>query len=340
MPEIRSVSASRRARRAPDGFVLWTRLAPEPLSSNPATPGGHERRRRHRRLRDRDRSDACAMSSGAARQPPSRRSPIRCISMSRGLQPGRPYWYRFLSGDAVEPDRARHRRCRRRAPPLERLRFGFVSCANYEHGYFSAYRHLTDENPEVVAFPRRLHLRTHRGTPSDRAPPQRRHRGGDAADLSQSLCAISARSGSAAPARRGAGARHLGRPRRAERLCRQMVAIFRRSASSSCCGGRRPTRRSTSTCRCVRSCRGPNGPVMRVYDRFTFGDLIEISLIDGRQYRSREACYAPPRQRRRPSRNQCRVVRSALRGRPHHARLCPGGLALPRPRAHARRNGI
>jgi alkaline phosphatase D len=38
----------------------------------------------------------------------------------------------------------------------------------------------------------------------------------------------------------------------------------------------------------------PNGPLMRIYDRFTFGDLIEISVIDGRQYRSREACYAPP----------------------------------------------
>jgi len=24
----------------PDGFVLWTRLTPEPLSSNPETPGG------------------------------------------------------------------------------------------------------------------------------------------------------------------------------------------------------------------------------------------------------------------------------------------------------------
>ena len=38
----------------------------------------------------------------------------------------------------------------------------------------------------------------------------------------------------------------------------------------------------------------PEGPVMRVYDRFTFGNLIEISMIDGRQYRSREACYGPP----------------------------------------------
>jgi len=38
----------------------------------------------------------------------------------------------------------------------------------------------------------------------------------------------------------------------------------------------------------------PNGPVMRVYDRFRFGDLLEVSMIDGRQYRSREACYGPP----------------------------------------------
>ncbi|HEV2625277.1 MAG TPA: alkaline phosphatase D family protein [Xanthobacteraceae bacterium] len=51
-------------------------------------------------------------------------------------------------------------------------------------------------------------------------------------------------------------------------------------------------RPSTNTCRCARSC--PNGPLMQIYDRFTFGDLIEISVIDGRQYRSREACYAPP----------------------------------------------
>ncbi len=38
----------------------------------------------------------------------------------------------------------------------------------------------------------------------------------------------------------------------------------------------------------------PDGPVMRVYDRFSFGDLLDVSMIDGRQYRSREACYAPP----------------------------------------------
>jgi alkaline phosphatase D len=32
------------------------------------------------------------------------------------------------------------------------MRFGFVSCSQYEQGYFSAYRHLAYENPDVVIF--------------------------------------------------------------------------------------------------------------------------------------------------------------------------------------------
>src|SRR5689334_18669445 len=38
----------------------------------------------------------------------------------------------------------------------------------------------------------------------------------------------------------------------------------------------------------------PNGASMRVYDKFAYGDLVQFYLIDGRQYRSRPACYAPP----------------------------------------------
>jgi alkaline phosphatase D len=33
---------------------------------------------------------------------------------------------------------------------------------------------------------------------------------------------------------------------------------------------------------------------MRIYDRYDFGDLLRFSMLDGRQYRSREACYSPP----------------------------------------------
>jgi alkaline phosphatase D len=34
----------------------------------------------------------------------------------------------------------------------DRLRFTFASCSNYQAGYFSAYRHIADENPDLVIF--------------------------------------------------------------------------------------------------------------------------------------------------------------------------------------------
>jgi alkaline phosphatase D len=41
----------------------------------------------------------------------------------------------------------------------------------------------------------------------------------------------------------------------------------------------------------------PHGPNMRLYDRYDFGDLMRVDLIDGRQYRSREACYGDPKKK-------------------------------------------
>src|SRR5262249_28519998 len=34
----------------------------------------------------------------------------------------------------------------------DRLRFGFASCANWEHGYFAAYRHLAEEDLDLILF--------------------------------------------------------------------------------------------------------------------------------------------------------------------------------------------
>ena len=59
----------------------------------------------------------------------------------------------------------------------------------------------------------------------------------------------------------------------------------------------------------------PDGPVMRVYDRFTFGDLVEISMIDGRQYRSREACYGPPDKGGGHLGDRCQLSGAAAAGR-------------------------
>ena len=178
--------------------------------------------------------------------------------------------------------------------PLDKLRFGFVSCANYEHGYFSAYRHLADENPDLVLFLGDYIYEYVEQSPTDRAPPQRRRRSDDAADLSQPLCAVPARSRPAAAARDGAGARHLGRPRGAERLRRQVVAMLRRSRACSCSGAPPPIRRSTSTCRCGRSCRSRTARRCASTTASPSATSLEISLLDGRQYRSRDACYGRP----------------------------------------------
>ena len=133
----------------PDGFVLWTRLAPEPLSPNAQTPGG---------MRGGDVTVGYEIATDSALRDVVRRGEATAGRLAysvhldvRGLQPGRPYWYRFTSGDASS-------RIGRAAtlPPAdatpERVHFAFASCANYEHGYFSAYRHLAEENPEFVLF--------------------------------------------------------------------------------------------------------------------------------------------------------------------------------------------
>ena len=83
----------------------------------------------------------------------------------------------------------------------------------------------------------------------------------------------------------------------------------------------------------------PEGPLMRIYDRFTFGDLIEISMIDGRQYRSREACYAPPNKGGAHLETNAELSGAARCG-PHHARLCARRPGFTPGSRTARRNGI
>jgi alkaline phosphatase D len=66
-----------------------------------------------------------------------------------GLRPGRHYWYRFMAGGEVSPTgRTRTAPADRRA--LDQFRFAFVSCQNYQQGYFTAYRRLAAEDIDLV----------------------------------------------------------------------------------------------------------------------------------------------------------------------------------------------
>ncbi len=59
----------------------------------------------------------------------------------RGLRQGTAYYFRFTADGAVSPV-ARTRTAPAADAATPGVRFGVVSCANWESGYFSAYRHL------------------------------------------------------------------------------------------------------------------------------------------------------------------------------------------------------
>ncbi len=68
-----------------------------------------------------------------------------------GLAPDRWYYYRFIAGDAVSPV-GRTRTFPAPGAAADRLRLAYASCQRWEHGYFSAWRHMRAENVDAVLF--------------------------------------------------------------------------------------------------------------------------------------------------------------------------------------------
>lgn len=68
------------------------------------------------------------------------------------LRPAREYWYRFRAAGFVSRVGRAVTAPRPDVMPRE-LAMSFVSCAQYEHGFFTAYRRLAEDHPDLV-----LHL--------------------------------------------------------------------------------------------------------------------------------------------------------------------------------------
>lgn len=140
------------ASGAPDsnGFVIWTRLAPDPLCADPLTPGGLRGGNipLHYEISS-DESMRQIVQSGTAHAEVRYAHSVH--QQVRGLKPGRPYWYRFRSGETRSAI-GRAMTLPANGADLDHLHLGFVSCANYEHGYYAAYRHLAEERPDLVLF--------------------------------------------------------------------------------------------------------------------------------------------------------------------------------------------
>src|SRR6185295_15033003 len=66
-----------------------------------------------------------------------------------GLAPDRWYFYRFLSAGAVSPH-GRSRTLPAAGAAATRLRLAVASCQHFEQCYFSAYRHMLDDDLDFI----------------------------------------------------------------------------------------------------------------------------------------------------------------------------------------------
>ncbi|MFF7354786.1 MULTISPECIES: alkaline phosphatase D family protein [Streptomyces] len=120
----------------PDGVLLWTRVTPTPE----ATAGsglGPDTEVNWVVAKDKAFTSIVAKGSVTA----SAVSDHTVKADVRGLEPATDYWFRFSAGGTDSPV-ARTRTAPAANADVSGLRFGVVSCANWEGGYFSAYRHL------------------------------------------------------------------------------------------------------------------------------------------------------------------------------------------------------
>ncbi|WP_374773558.1 alkaline phosphatase D family protein [Streptomyces sp. NBC_01310] len=120
----------------PDGVLLWTRVTPTseavPGSGlGPAVQVGWEVAP--------DQAFSRIVAGGTVTASAATDHTVKVDV--RGLQPQTPYWYRFTAGPAVSPT-GRTLTTPGHDVTTSGVRFGVVSCANWESGYFSAYRHL------------------------------------------------------------------------------------------------------------------------------------------------------------------------------------------------------
>lgn len=268
----------------PSGIVLWTRLAPDPLNGGGLGPisipvewivADDERMSRVVR-----RGTALAEAEFA-----------HSVHVDvDGLEAGRWYWYQFrVGGYASAVARTRT------APPSggqsPRFRLALASCQQYEQGYYVAYRHMAVEDLDLVVHVGdyiyesswgRDHVRSH-GTPKPVTLADYRNR--------YALYKSD-------PDLQGA---HATFPwmviwddhevendyanDRSETLEDPRTFLIRRAAAYQAYYEHMPL---------PRRMRPING-VMTIYTRAAFGDLVELHLLDDRQYRSHQPCPKPGR---------------------------------------------
>ena len=292
----------------PGGFVLWTRLAPEPGRAQ----GGLDPVALPLRWEVfADEALRVRVAAGEALAEPEWAHSVRVEV--KGLEPDRWYWYRFAAGDATSPiGRTRTSPASQAAPRA--LRFAFASCQQYEQGFYGAYRHLVADAPDLVAFLGdyiyesswgRVHVRKHTGgEPYTLDEYRLRHalyRGDPDLQAAHAACPwILTWDDHEVDNDYADDRSEEGMDR--ERFLQRRAAAYRAYYEHLPL----PERMR------------PRGPDMRIYGQLGWGRLARFFVLDDRQYRSAQAC---PRAGRLGGSNTVEVAQCATLAEPGRTML-------------------
>ncbi|VVT02875.1 alkaline phosphatase D family protein [Erythrobacter sp. EC-HK427] len=274
---------------APDGFVIWTRLAPRPLEQGYGMPAAAVEVRWEIGTAGNMRE---IVQSGTAIAHPELGHSVH-VEVS-GLEPGRPYWYRFIAGG----ERSAHGRsvtAPAAGSAVQNLRFGIAGCQNYEQGFFTAHRHLSQTELDFV-FCYGDYIYEGRGRRiwnSPRGPVEnpRQHHGDETYTLEDYRRRYAQYKMDA-----DLQAAHAAAPWFVtwddHEIDNNWVddidqdgtspAVFRLRQQSAMQAyyENMPLRASSL----------PTGPRMQLYRQAKYGNLLDLNLLDTRQYRSDQAC--------------------------------------------------
>jgi alkaline phosphatase D len=296
-----------------NSVVLWTRLAPSPLQPDGGMPQSIVPV--HWEIAADDKMNS-VIKRGTEYASPEWAHSIH--AEPEGLDPGREYWYRFTAGNARSAI-GRTRTAPEHGTSLARLKLAIASCQQYEHGYFTAYRHMVDDDLDLI-----IHVGDYIYEHSWGADRVRHHDSPEVYTLDdyrrryalykcdQDLAAAHAACpwlvtwddhevdndyASAISEEDDAPELFLARRAAAYRAYYEHMPLPRRAV--------------------------PFGPHMRLHAQRAFGDLVSLCMLDQRQYRSPHAC--PPAGRRGATRvSGCAELASESRtmlGEPQEAWL-------------------
>ena len=264
----------------PELVVLWTRLDPEALE----TVGAHEKPVTidYELARDNNFKEIVRTGSAIA-------SPEFGHSISAevgGLDPGHEYFYRMIVGGEVSPvGRTKTAPAPENTP--DRIRFAFASCQDYEAGYFTALQHLAQEDLDFI-----IHLGDYIYEYTEHERDTVRHHTGPEIQTLQEY--------------RNRHTQYRSDPdlQAAHAAASWIVTLddhevdnnwadespeddqspeqflLRRTAAFQAYFEFMPLRQTSM----------PSGPNIQLYRRLRFGNLMEMSILDTRQYRSNQPC--------------------------------------------------